>query len=129
MNPVQKTVDIALLIHDLKGAGLYPTPGRTVVATKSTTFYDAFTAVLNPVFAYAGHFMFFVLISAMHHPQDAMKAAYTLQGFATSFYVLFTVLVYIWIGDDVMSPALLSIDNVWAKAAFGIAIPNFLIAG
>ena len=30
--------------------------------------------------------MFFILISEMKRPQDAMKAAYTLQGFATTFY-------------------------------------------
>jgi hypothetical protein len=49
-------------------------------------FYHAFVSITNPVFAYAGHFMFFVLISEMERPREAMKAAYTLQIFATSFY-------------------------------------------
>lgn len=44
-------------------------------------------------FAYAGHFMFFILISEMKRPQDAKKAAWTLQGFATVFYAVFAVVM------------------------------------
>jgi amino acid permease len=68
------------------GAGAHPEPGRQVLAAAPTDFYHAFVSITNPVFAYAGHFMFFVLISEMKRPQDAMKAAYSLQIFATSFY-------------------------------------------
>jgi hypothetical protein len=39
------------------GAGANPTPDRQVQAFVSTNFYDAFLAITNPVFAYAGHFM------------------------------------------------------------------------
>ncbi|KIK98804.1 hypothetical protein PAXRUDRAFT_823474 [Paxillus rubicundulus Ve08.2h10] len=39
------------------GAGVSPFPGRVINATISTNFYDAFLAVTNPVFAYAGHFI------------------------------------------------------------------------
>lgn len=66
------------------GAGLNPTRPRVVQATVPTDFYHAFSAITNPVFAYAGHFMFFILISEMKKPQHAMKAAYTLQGFGNS---------------------------------------------
>ena len=58
-----------------------------------------------------------------------MKAAYTLQGFATSYYVLFTVLTYIWLGDQVKSPSFSSLATRWQKAAYGIALLNFLVAG
>ncbi len=68
------------------GAGRNPTPDRVVQATAPADFYHAFVSITNPVFAYAGHFMFFVLISEMKRPQDAMKAAYSLQIFATTFY-------------------------------------------
>lgn len=111
------------------GAGIHPVPGRHVAATVDNTFFNAFFSITNPVFAYAGHFMFFVLISEMKRPTDAMKAAYTLQGFATTFYVVFAVVVYVYIGDTVASPAFGSLETKWAKAAYGIAIPNFLIAG
>lgn len=89
----------------------------------------AFTSVTNPVFAYAGHFMFFILISEMKHPEDAMKAAWALQVFATCFYVVFAVVTYIYLGSAVASPSLLSLNNVWAKAAFGVVLPNFLVGG
>ncbi|TFK40967.1 transmembrane amino acid transporter protein-domain-containing protein [Crucibulum laeve] len=111
------------------GAGLNPTPGRVLNATISTNFYQAFLAITNPVFSYAGHFMFFVLISEMKHPEDAMKAAWCLQGFATVFYTVFAVVIYVYIGNTVASPALFSLPEKWAKASFGIALANFLIAG
>ena len=37
--------------------------------------------------------------------------------------------MYVYLGDSVMSPAFGSLETKWAKAAYGIAIPNFLIAG
>ncbi|KZS95871.1 hypothetical protein SISNIDRAFT_548020 [Sistotremastrum niveocremeum HHB9708] len=110
------------------GIGIHPTPGRTVQATVPQTFYEAFLAITNPVFAYAGHFMFFILISEMRRPQDAMKAAYCLQGFSTLFYVVFSVVLYVYAGSEVASPAFFSLPEKWAKAAFGIALGNFLLA-
>lgn len=111
------------------GAGVNPVPGRTVSLTHSQTFVNAFGSVTNPVFAYAGHFMFFILISEMRNPRDAMKAAYVLQGFATTFYAVFAIQQHWYLGDGVASPSLLSLPPKWQKAAFAIAIPNFLIAG
>jgi hypothetical protein len=73
--------------------------------------------------------MFFILISEMRNPHDAMKAAYTLQIFATTFYTIFAIVTYLYIGSAVASPAFSSLPPVWAKAAYGIAVPNFLIAG
>lgn len=73
--------------------------------------------------------MFFILISEMKKPQDAMKAAYTLQISATAFYIAFAVVCYMYIGDSVASPSLSSLPVLWQKIAFGVAIPNFLIAG
>ncbi|MCJ1359974.1 MAG: hypothetical protein MMC33_009977 [Icmadophila ericetorum] len=111
------------------GAGLNPLPGRVIDATINTSFVTAFFSITNPVFAYAGHFMFFILISEMKNPRDAMKAAWTLQGFATTFYTVFAVVTYVYIGNGVESPSFGSLPPVWSKAAYGIAIPNFLIAG
>lgn len=81
----------------------------------------------------------------MKNPNDAMKvgltassinmiltsfqAAYTLQGFATTFYTVFAIVTYFYVGKTVASPSFSSLPPVWAKAAYGIAIPNFLIAG
>ncbi|KAF9476584.1 hypothetical protein BDN70DRAFT_158997 [Pholiota conissans] len=111
------------------GAGINPTPGRVLNATLATNFYQAFLAITNPVFAYAGHFMFFILISEMKRPQDAMKAAWCLQVFATLFYIVFAVVIYVYIGNTVASPALLSLPLKWAKVTWAIALPNFLFVG
>ncbi|KAI0183097.1 transmembrane amino acid transporter [Xylaria flabelliformis] len=113
----------------LAGAGAVPiSPGDIQIAVASD-FTSAFISITNPVFAYAGHFMFFILISEMKRPQDAMKAAYTLQITATSLYVIFAVVSYWYIGSDVSSPSLLSLSPLFSKIAFGLAIPNFFIAG
>ncbi|GAB7353792.1 hypothetical protein MBLNU459_g4174t1 [Dothideomycetes sp. NU459] len=116
-------------IVGMVGAGIHPTPGRTTSLTESGSFYTAFVSITNPVFAFAGHFMFFILVSEMKRPQDAMKAAYTLQSFATVFYTVFAAVVYVFLGNAVASPAFSSLPLVWEKAAYGIALPNFLIAG
>jgi hypothetical protein len=58
-----------------------------------------------------------------------MKAAYTLQITATSYYVIFAAITYVYIGSTVASPSFSSLPPVWQKAAYGIALPNFLIAG
>jgi amino acid permease len=116
-------------IVGMAGAGALPVdPGNIAIAV-TTDFTSAFISITNPVFAYAGHFMFFILISEMRHPQDAMKAAWTLQVVATSFYITFAAVTYWYIGSGVSSPSFLSLSPLWAKISFGIAIPNFLIAG
>lgn len=69
------------------------------------------------------------MVSEMKRPQDAMKAAYTLQGVATVFYAVFAGVIYGFIGSGVASPAFSSLPDIWMKVSYGIAIPNFLIAG
>ncbi|TFK57394.1 transmembrane amino acid transporter [Heliocybe sulcata] len=113
----------------MAGAGANPVPGRVINATISTNFYEAFLAITNPVRSPSRHFMFFMFVSEMRRPQDAMKAAWCLQGFATVFYVVFSVVIYVYIGNTVQSPAFFSLPPKWAKAAFGIALGNFLISG
>ena len=120
---------IVAAIVAMVGAGLHPVPDREISVTVNTSFYLAFVSITNPVFAYAGHFMFFPLVSEMKNPHDAKKAAWFLQTFATSFYVLFAIIMYIYIGNTVASPAFSSLPAVWAKAAWGLALPNLLIAG
>ncbi|CCM00885.1 uncharacterized protein FIBRA_02931 [Fibroporia radiculosa] len=124
------TVSITLCgLLAMVGAKVSEVPDRVIAATVPTSFYDAFLAVTGPVFAYAGHFMFFILISEMKQPQDAMKAAWTLQVFATLFYAIFSVVIYVYLGSEVNSPALLSLSPVWSKLTFAIGMVNFLISG
>lgn len=65
----------------------------------------------------------------MRRPQDAKRAAWALQIFATAFYTLFAGVMYAYLGSNVASPAFSSLPPKWAKAAYGIALPNFLISG
>lgn len=111
------------------GAGLNPASNRQFTVAQSSSFYGAFSSVTNPVFALAGHFAFFSLMSEMKKPHDAMKSAYVLQGSATSLYIVFATVTYYYLGSDVASPSFSSLPPKWAKASFGISLPNFLIAG
>lgn len=52
-----------------------------------------------------------------------------LQTFATVFYVVFAVVLYLYVGPTVASPAFTSLPDKWQKASYAIALPNFLIAG
>ena len=58
-----------------------------------------------------------------------MKAAYTLQATATTYYVVFAAVTYVYLGSTVASPSFSSLPPVWQKAAYGVALPNFLLAG
>lgn len=62
----------------------------------------------------------------LHRPQDARKAAWALGSFSTLFYILFAVVMYVYIGDKVASPAFSSLPVTWQKAAYGLALPNLL---
>ncbi|KAI1330124.1 transmembrane amino acid transporter [Xylariaceae sp. FL0255] len=123
---------IVAAIVGLAGAGAVPSssggPANVQIAVASD-FSTAFIAITNPVFAYAGHFMFFILISEMRKPGDAMKAAWALQVTATVLYIVFAAVTYVYLGPDVQSPSFLSLASPWNKIAFGLALPNFFIAG
>lgn len=58
-----------------------------------------------------------------------MKAAYTLQATATTFYAVFAAVTYAYLGRAVASPSFTSLQPKWQKAAYGLALPNFLLAG
>lgn len=55
------------------------------------------------------------------------QAAWCLQGFTTVYYCIFSVVIYVYLGSTVQSPALLSLPPKWAKAAFAIGLGNFLL--
>ncbi|KAI1120744.1 amino acid transporter [Nemania abortiva] len=113
----------------LAGAGAAPVQPGDVQIAVTTDFTTAFTGITNPVFAFTGHSIFFLLISEMRRPRDAMKAAFTLQITATSLYIAFALVTYWYLGSNVSSTSFLSLSPFWSKAAFALAIPNFVIGG
>ncbi|KAJ5125027.1 uncharacterized protein N7515_008852 [Penicillium bovifimosum] len=118
----------ALLITMIAISIQRPGDGK-VDATTSVSLAKGFMAVTNIVFAYAGHVAFFGFISEMKIPTDYPKTLYMLQITDTSLYVVAAVVIYIYGGRDVKSPALSSTSPITAKVAYGIAIPTIVIAG
>jgi hypothetical protein len=57
-------------------------------------------------------------------PTDYPKTLYLLQATDTSMYVVAAVVIYVYGGKDVKSPALSSTSPVTAKVAYGVAIPT-----
>ena len=93
------------------------------------SFHEAFLAVANIVFAYAGHVAFFSFISEFRRPRDFPKALALLQCSDISLYIVSGVVIYYYAGRQVASPALDSASPVVRKIAYGLAIPTIVIAG
>lgn len=74
--------------------------------------------------AAAGHVGFFGFISEMRVPTDYPKTLYMLQATDICLYVVAAVVIYVYGGKDVKSPALSSTAPVTAKVAYGVAIPT-----
>lgn len=72
----------------------------------------------------AGHVAFFGFISEMETPTDYPKTLYLLQITDTSMYAVAAIVIYIYGGKGVHSPALSSTKLITAKVAYGIAIPT-----
>ncbi|CAK4022335.1 amino acid transporter like [Lecanosticta acicola] len=104
-------------------------PGADVEATVQTSFQPAFTATLNICFAFAGHMAFLTFISEMREPRDFPKALIGLQSVEITLYLIAAIVIYVYIGQDVASPALGSTAPVVRKVAYGIALPTIVIAG
>ncbi|KAK3987193.1 transmembrane amino acid transporter protein-domain-containing protein [Cladorrhinum sp. PSN332] len=93
------------------------------------TFYEAFIAVTNIVFAYSFALCQFSFMDEMHTPQDFTKSILALGIFEIILYTLTGALIYAFVGQSVQSPALLSAGKTVSKVAFGIAIPVIFISG
>jgi hypothetical protein len=90
---------------------------------------ETFIAISNIVFAYSFALCQFSFMDEMHTPQDYDKAIMSLGIFEIFLYTITGALVYVFVGPDVKSPALLSAGPVVSKVAFGIAIPVIFISG
>jgi hypothetical protein len=123
---------------------------------EDVSFSSAFNAVTSIVFACKSiypHFLIFGVISKtyqnseltlltdsfavcqfsfmdeMHTPQDYVKSIWALGLIEIIIYTLTGALIYVFVGQDVSSPALLSAGSLMAKIAFGIALPVIFISG
>lgn len=94
-----------------------------------TTFYEAFLATTNIIFAYSFAVCQFSFMSEMHTPKDYVKSIWALGLIEIFIYTLTGALIYAFVGQDVKSPALLSAPNMISRIAFGIALPVIFISG
>ncbi|OJJ58068.1 hypothetical protein ASPSYDRAFT_1178640 [Aspergillus sydowii CBS 593.65] len=120
---------LAAVLITMIAIGIQRPGSGHVDVTTSPAFYEAFLAVTNIVFAYAGHVAFFGFISEMKTPTEYPRTLYMLQGTNTTMYTVAAIVIYRYGGVDVASPALGSTGPVLSKVAYGIAIPTIVIAG
>jgi hypothetical protein len=99
-------------------------PGSGVVAVAKTDLYHGFSAVCNIVFAFSGHAAYFGLMAELKNPRDFTKSLCLLQGIDISLYLIASLVIYRYAGDDVTSPALGSASPLVAKICYGIALPT-----
>ncbi|KAG9240732.1 transmembrane amino acid transporter protein-domain-containing protein [Calycina marina] len=92
-------------------------------------FYEVFLVVTNIVFAYAGHAAYFNFITELKNPREFPKSLALLQTIDIVLYSVSAVVIYIFAGSHVESPALNSTSHHVQIAAWCIALPTILIAG
>jgi amino acid permease len=95
----------------------------------NTTFYEAFLATTNIIFAYSFAVCQFSFMSEMHTPKDYVKSIWALGLIEIFIYTVTGALIYAFVGQDVKSPALLSAGDTISRIAFGIALPVIFISG
>ncbi|KAB8070416.1 transmembrane amino acid transporter protein-domain-containing protein [Aspergillus leporis] len=104
-------------------------PGTGLEVTTETSFYRGFSAVSNIIFSFSGHIGFFGFMAELKDPRDFPKALYMVQGTEVVIYIVAGVVIYLYAGADVASPALGSASPIVSKIAYGIAIPAIVTGG
>jgi len=94
-----------------------------------TTFYEAFLATTNIIFAYSFAVCQFSFMSEMHTPKDYVKSIWALGLIEIFIYTVTGALIYAFVGQSVSSPALLSSNFTVSRISFGIALPVIFISG
>jgi hypothetical protein len=96
---------------------------------EGVTFASAFLSVTNIIFAYSFAVCQFSFMSEMHTPKDYVKSIWSLGLIEIFIYTLTGALVYVFVGNEVESPAILSAGFTVSRVAFGIALPVIFISG
>ncbi|KAK1072619.1 hypothetical protein LTR12_012541 [Friedmanniomyces endolithicus] len=130
------SIIIAILITIIAtGVEAHSAPGGlsavdwSVWPPPTTTFYQAFLATTNIIFAYSFAVCQYSFMAEMHTPRDYVKSIWALGLIEMFIYTVTGALVYAFVGSAVKSPALLSAGPVVSRIAFGIALPVIFISG
>lgn len=89
--------------------------------------HEVILAIANVVFAYAGHVAFFTFFSELKELNEYPKSLALLQLTEVILYTISSVVIYVFVGPSIVSPALNSAGATYRKIAYGIAIPTVRI--
>lgn len=98
-------------------------------ASEKPSFWQAFNAVTDIVFAFSFAVCQPSFQAEMAKPDDYMKSIWALGVTEIVIYTLTGSIIYAFVGQDVGSPALLSGGHVVSRVAFGVALPVIYISG
>jgi hypothetical protein len=93
------------------------------------TFEEAIVSANSIVFAYSFGGCLPSFMDDMHTPSDYVKTLWWLGGSQIFIYTLTGSLIYLFVGQTVQSPALLSAGPLISRIVFGIALPVIFISG
>ncbi|GAA5907919.1 hypothetical protein JCM6882_001526 [Rhodosporidiobolus microsporus] len=124
-----------LLVTIAVGAGGRPSPApqegpwdKDIVYFGKPSFADAMNAISNLLLSYAGTSTYLPMVSEMRNPRESTKAVLISQAFITAFYLTIGIVVYMYAGQYVASPALGTAGVLIKRVAYGLAIPGLLAA-
>lgn len=106
--------------------------GRGVSSRRCTNrigFSFSDNRITNIVLAYAFAQCLPSFMSELKRPQDYKKSLWTLGMIEICFYTIIGATIYYYKGQDVKSPALLSIAPRMQKVVFGVSLPVIFISG
>jgi hypothetical protein len=92
------------------------------------TFTSATTAISSIVFAYSGTPAFFGIIAEMRHPAQHTRSLLLCQSVVTTTYLTVGIVIYIYCGSYVSSPALGSAGPLIKKVCYGMALPGLVVS-
>ncbi|KAH6668063.1 aromatic and neutral aliphatic amino acid permease [Verticillium dahliae] len=123
------SIIVAVFITVIAVAIEKPIGNGPIDVFKSLGFSPAFLAVTNIAGAFSSHSIFFSVIAEFKNPDDWPKALAFLQITDTTLYIIAAVVIYVYVGPDVPSPALSAAGSATVrKAIWGVAIPTIAIA-
>lgn len=84
-------------------------------------------AVAMIIFAFSGTPAFFPIAAEMRNPQHYTRAMLICQTVVTTIYLVIGIVVYVYCGSYVASPALGSAGPLVMRVCYGIALPGLLV--
>ncbi|KAK4056154.1 hypothetical protein OIO90_002885 [Microbotryomycetes sp. JL221] len=123
------TLAVAVGVQDRPAAAPQPPLpwDKNLKIFASPTFAQAASSLGTIVFAYGGTPGFFSVVSEMRNQRDFTKTVLLTQSFVTLIYIVIGIIVYVFCGDDVASPALGSAGVLMQKVCYGLAFCGLVV--